>query len=349
MNNKSLFNGQKTLDELLRKASGLSGNGTDLQKTLSQLPDLSSQAGSDPFLEGMYEVFGREESPAAKSTGDDFLDGFYGFESANGRSSGAGITPMSASTTGDGQNTQDYEGDEDWQIPSTNPSAVRVERKKPPKNYQYNNKKLWADSSTLQGKGVLPDGTLVYGDNVSAVDQQLLKLKYQYEQPGANKSQIAMQAKKIRDANPGKYTVQADKPLSYYQIPDVTDQFTKLLKSWEQNVNDNYIYNWSNRREDLISKFQENGPYDIRKWSDFNSHELYQLNGEIIDQDALWNIAYGYLGKAYTFPDIAIYTSVINTRSPKDNLGDWLESLLNDSRNSDRVKDGIELYKKMHS
>ena len=101
MSNQSLFNGQKTWDQILREMSGTSGNPSAQTNNLGDLSDRTAQSSADPFLQGMYEVFGQgNASPAAKSTGDDFLDGFYGIEST-------GTSPARPSTTSTGTSSME--------------------------------------------------------------------------------------------------------------------------------------------------------------------------------------------------------------------------------------------------
>lgn len=217
-------------------------------------------------------------------------------------------------------------------------------------SYKIGDENTWMDISTVQGVGVLPDGRIVGGENMSHIDGELLRLKVAYEKPGANKEYISELAKSIREKNPGKYTIRADKPISSYTISDVTKKVNGMMMRSEYENQIPAEMDWiATIYPKFYSTVEENSEQDWKNTPEFEDGQLYIYEGEIVSRDALGNIGFGFLGKVYGIPDTVLYmgAGVAQILSKNTKLS-FIGTYMDDPRDTARIKQGIEIYDKWH-
>ena len=183
-------------------------------------------------------------------------------------------------------------------------------------------------------------------------DVRLLKYKIAYESATSESSKkfLAKRIQELVDQSNDKYAqIKSDRPIDYYHIYDITDKLNDFMAAEEDKYN--FIYN-----ESMVIKLYlfytlvRNGAiYDLKNQPDWQ-HEHFIYNGEIIDKDAPGNINYGYLGKVFGFPDIILYAGAGYAQLKSGNSDiKFIFSWFDDPRDQDRIKQGINIYKKSHS
>jgi hypothetical protein len=97
---------------------------------------------------------------------------------------------------------------------------------------------------------------------------------------------------------------------------------------------------------DFFFKVKTDGPWDIKKYPEWQTASLYIFNGEIVDKDAPGNILYGYMGTEYNFLPITLETG--------GNVAQWMAGTVNrawipqtlgdDPKDRDNIYRGIALW-----
>lgn len=87
---------------------------------------------------------------------------------------------------------------------------------------------------------------------------------------------------------------------------------------------------------------------DLKNKSPYKEISLFIYNGEIVSRDASGNILFGYLGEALGLSEEMLSAGagfaqyVAGTANPA-----WINNWLDDPRDTRRVRQGIERYKKL--
>ena len=224
--------------------------------------------------------------------------------------------------------------------------------------------------SSLQGIGVLPDGTYINttGDSDADVLYEILRAEaageISAEEANRKKAQLARQI--AADKYPSdmkeqealyrdRLTAFLNRDISYYtEIPDVTERLREIMRTAEKEMNDYtyYLGMMADATDDSSVMYfrrmvTDHGPYDIKYWPEFLSHSLFVFDGEIVSRDALGNILYGYLGKTQNFSDLSLRAFAGLNQMRKASLGEIISSFRSfgdDERDQERILQGIRIY-----
>lgn len=241
------------------------------------------------------------------------------------------------------------------------PSPVRISIEKFQENANIqefdgdDGEPIWTDRSTLQGVGVLPDGTLVYGEDTNSLEVRLASLvihQSQSRNPESYQEYIDECAKQLADEwfdneeDQQDWIDKATKP-EYYDIPDVTEDVMSLLFLQEAKYKSNLLMsNYTISFIDFILKVQSGGDFDLKNQDAFQQNQLFVFDGEIVSRDALGNIAFGYLSKVYNIPENVAFGGAGAAQLVSGNFdSDWIETLWDDPRDAVRVAQGMDLYR----
>lgn len=214
-----------------------------------------------------------------------------------------------------------------------------------------NGKKYATSLSHLQGIMLTPDDSPVNVARTNDTDLKLLELMKKRDQA----TDMKEKEKSIREAmnlmaewdRTGKiYSVNFFKPYEYYVVDeDVTQRLQKLMDETVKKyrpqflqeipeVNLYHFYNIVRNGAELDLKNQE-------EWQKSG----YIFDGEVVDQDALGNIAYGYFGAAMGIPETVLLVGAGAAQVlAGTSLPEYALSYGDDPRDQYRIMQGITLY-----
>jgi|GEM_PF-1293424 hypothetical protein len=238
-------------------------------------------------------------------------------------------------------------------------------------NYQYyrmdDGTTLRAYMPHLQGIGILPNGTIIIGQdrnqllndhylellflkNKHAIlkkDKSLSYAEYNREYDKIYEKAIYLIKNRYPDRTEEEilktyYKYWYDLPDDYYFIYDVTEKINEI-------VVENYLNNtkWNdikesgilNRTKNFFNEVKRGAPIDLKSQSEWQKHPLYIYDGEIVDLDALGNILYGVLG---AYLDISIEGLYYGASAAQ--TWDNKELTFDDPRDVRQWLQGINLY-----
>ncbi len=235
-------------------------------------------------------------------------------------------------------------------------------------------KEVWANMETLQGVGVLPDGTFINAAQGDRFAKPVYDVIYQRDSGQISKEE----ADKLLDAYAweiagSEYPNEADlslrnenylktserlksRTIDYYSIPDITDKFNNMIESQEESILKD-LSKWGLKVEgEHIGKsvflrhfFRSGAKYDLKVHDEYQQHSLFIFNGEIMSRDDFGNLLFGYLGTACGMSEetLLLGAGVYQVRSGTSKP-EWGESGGDDPRDSARISEGIKMYYEMH-
>ena len=202
-----------------------------------------------------------------------------------------------------------------------------------------------------------PDGELIVPENAKPYDKHMLELmKRRDELPEDSEERAEIQVEidrldKEDDENDGELlSVFSKHPYNFYVLgEDVTDRLNEYMRQTE--VNYAYMHNrlWVENLKDFYLLVRGHGEMDLKNQPEWK-HSAYIYNGELVSQDALGNINYGYFGTFCNIPKIVLIAAggVAQSLSHrKVNLEFWY-TLADDPRDTFRVMQGIDIYELWH-
>ena len=271
-----------------------------------------------------------------------------------------------------------YAGEETPEVPSVPvqpPESGRTGSGSDGSEIRYfdnNGQRVWADMSTLQGIGVLPDGT--YINTTGDADADTLYEIIRAEAAGEISAEEAIweKAKLARQIAVNEYPEDMEeqnelyrdrlvaflnRDISYFtETPDVTERMEEIMKTAEKAMGD-YIFQQylmeGAATDNEVSFFRrmvtDHGPYDIKYWPEFQAHSFFIFDGEIVSRDALGNILYGYLGKSRDFFNLTLkaFAGINQFGKTRTHLG-TIGSFFDDERDQQRIIQGIKIFHRTH-
>ena len=260
------------------------------------------------------------------------------------------------------------------EVPQTTPEGGQAENNSSGSDIRYfdnNGQRVWADMSTLQGIGVLPDGTYInttgdaYADTLYEIIRAEAAGEISTEEARWRKTALA---RKIAENEVPKGGMKREKAfkrylavfsartIDYYQIPDYTKQ-VDLYMRWAESVciqmlqDDGLSADEESLQKNKLFAFlvMPGGPFDLKELPIFQAHSLFIYNGEIVSRDMFGNYLYGYLGKVLGYDDDTLQKmagSVQKATGTSDE--NWEGTDGDDPRDRERIQQGIQWYIKTH-
>lgn len=199
-----------------------------------------------------------------------------------------------------------------------------------------------------------PDGELIVPENAKFYDKQLLELmqrRDELEEGSRERARVEDKIDEIYHASDSSTReVYPYQPYTFYVLgEDVTDRLNEYMRQTE--VDYAYMHNrlWVENLKDFYLLVRGHGEMDLKNQPEWK-HSAYIYNGELVSQDALGNINYGYFGTFCNFPKIVLIAAggFAQWRSSrKVNLEFWY-TLNDDPRDTFRVLQGIDIYNLWH-
>ena len=202
-----------------------------------------------------------------------------------------------------------------------------------------------------------PDGELIVPENAKPYDRRMLELmKKRDELPEASEEWAEIQAEINRLDTENKendyelLSVDSDHAYNFYILgEDVTDRLNRYMRQTEVDYAHMHNRPWVENLIDFYLLVRGGGEMDLKNQPEW-AHSAYIYNGELVSQDALGNINYGYFGIFCNFPKIVLIAAggVAQVLSHKKvNLEFWY-TLADDPRDTFRVMQGIDIYDLWH-
>ncbi len=144
-------------------------------------------------------------------------------------------------------------------------------------------------------------------------------------------------------------SVSPSKPYAFYAFGgDVTEKLYSYMRNTEKKYAYMHERTWFENLLEFARLVGNKREMDLKNQPEWQ-HSAYIFNGEIVDQDTLGNINYGFFGRHCNIPPAVLIAGagfaqlVAGSSSPTF----WF-TLFDDPRDNDRVMQGIEIYEDLH-
>lgn len=210
-------------------------------------------------------------------------------------------------------------------------------------------KEFRINMASFESVAIMPDGTYLAPELVSEVDEQMLALMKKRDSLAEGDPQIEELNSELQaiyeSAEASNRHVYWRKPYAFYLFGgDVTDRLNEYMKNTSSNYADMHDRYWAENLADFYELVRNKGEMDLKNQPEWQS-SAYIFDGEIVSQDALGNINYGYFGKHCNFPDPVLIAAggVAQFLAGTSEFENWYV-FLDDPRDTYRVMQGIEIY-----
>lgn len=196
---------------------------------------------------------------------------------------------------------------------------------------------------------IMPDGSYLVPELVTEVDEQLLALMKERDSLPEGDLRIAELNAELEEiyesADEADRHVYWKKPYSFYYFgEDVTDKLNEYMRSAASNYADMHENYWAENLAGFYQLVRNRGEMDLKNQPEWqNSAFIY--DGEVISQDALGNINYGFFGRYCNFPEAVLIAAggvaqFLAGHAKIENIYVFLD----DPRDTYRIMQGIDIY-----
>lgn len=196
---------------------------------------------------------------------------------------------------------------------------------------------------------IMPDGTYLVPELVSEVDEQMLALMKERDSLAKGDPQIEELNDELKaiyeSTDEAERHIDWEKPYSFYYFGG---DATYTLNEYMRNAASKYSYMHNRYWSENIFEFYQlvrNGREMDLKNQPMWQNSAYSFDGEIVSQDALGNINYGFFGSYCNFPQSVLMAGA-GYAQWQGGTWEWgfISTLLDDPRDTYRVFQGIEIY-----
>jgi len=198
------------------------------------------------------------------------------------------------------------------------------------------------------------DGKLIVPENAKLYDEQLLNLMRQRDmlpEGSQEREQIETQIKEVYEMSTSETrSVEPEKPYNFYVLGgDTTKQLNEYMRQAEIDYAHMHKRYWVENLKDFYLLVRGRGEMDLKAQPEWQ-HSAYIYDGEIVSQDALGNINYGYFGAFCNFPKSVLVAAggFAQWRSSGNIELEFWYTLFDDPRDTYRVLQGIDIYHVWH-
>lgn len=202
-----------------------------------------------------------------------------------------------------------------------------------------------------------PDGEFIVPENAKPYDKHMLELmRKRDELPESSEKRAEIQAEidrldKEDDENDDELlSVFSKHPYNFYVLgEDVTERLDAYMRQTEVDYAHMHNRPWVENLPDFYRLVRGHGIMDLKNQPEW-AHSAYIYNGELVSQDVLGNINYGYFGTFCNIPKMLLIMGggFAQWRSSRNvNLEFWY-TLNDDPRDTFRVLQGIDIYDLWH-
>lgn len=205
------------------------------------------------------------------------------------------------------------------------------------------------NKASFESVVIMPDGTYLVPELVSEVDEQMLALMKERDSlpkgdPRIDAINIELKAI-YTAADESERHVHYSKTYAFYYFGwDATDRLDEYMKNAASNYADMHDRYWAENLANFYELVRNSGEMDLKNQPEWqNSAFIY--DGEIVSQDALGNINYGYFGKYCNFPEsVLIAAGGVAQLLAGHSKIEHIYAFLDDPRDTFRIMQGIEIY-----
>ena len=199
---------------------------------------------------------------------------------------------------------------------------------------------------------IMPDGTYLVPELVSEVDEQMLTLMKKRDSLAEGDPQIEELNTQLQSiyasAEENNRHVYWRKPYAFYLFGgDVTDRLNEYMTNTSSNYADMHDRYWAENTIEFYQLVRNGAEMDLKNQPEWQN-SAYIFDGEVVSQDALGNINYGFFGAYCNFPASVLMAGAGFAQWRGGNW-EWgfISTLLDDPRDTYRVFQGIEIYEEM--
>lgn len=206
--------------------------------------------------------------------------------------------------------------------------------------------------ASFESVAIMPDGTYLVPELVTKIDERMLALMKERDSLPEGDSRIEELNAELQaiyeSADESERHVYWKKPYSFYWFGgDVTDRINEYMRNAASNYADMHDRYWAENLEDFYQLVRNRGEMDLKNQPEWqNSAFIY--DGEVVSQDALGNINYGFFGRYCNFPDVVLIAAggVAQFLAGHSKI-EHLYVFLDDPRDTYRIMQGIEIYEEI--
>ena len=196
---------------------------------------------------------------------------------------------------------------------------------------------------------IMPDGTYLVPELVSKVDEQMLALMKERDslaEGDPRTDEINVELETIYNAaDESERHIHYSKTYDFYYFGgDVTDKLDEYMKNAAANYADMHNRYWVENVVEFYQLVRNGGEMDLKNQPMWQN-SAYIFDGEIVSQDALGNINFGFFGSYCNFPQSVLMAGAGYAQWRGGNW-EWgfITTLLDDPRDTYRVFQGIDIY-----
>ena len=182
----------------------------------------------------------------------------------------------------------------------------------------------------------------------------LMKLRDWLPEGSVKRAEIEQEIKQLEkeaeNSSEELLSVKSEKLYTFYVLgEDVTERLNEYMRQTEIDYAAMHKRYWV---ENLITFYQlvrGGGKMDLKAQPEWQ-HSAYIYDGELMSQDALGNINYGYFGVFCNIPKLVLIFAggFAQWRSSRNAELDFWYTFFDDPRDTYRVLQGIEIYNLWH-
>ena len=209
------------------------------------------------------------------------------------------------------------------------------------------------NKNSFSAVAIGPDGKFIVPENVSSANKQLLSLMKERDAlPVGDAKRLALEEeiRMLYESIPEEdQKVNPKNDYSFYILGgDVTDQLNTYMRQAEIDHADMHDRFWLENFREFISLVGNSAMMDLKNQPEWQ-HSACIYAGEIVDQDALGNINYGFFGTHCNIPESVLMAGAgyAQLRAGTSEQEFWI-TFFDDPRDSYRVMQGIDIYEQWH-
>lgn len=218
---------------------------------------------------------------------------------------------------------------------------------------EIDGKEYRINKASFESVVIMPDGSFLVPELVSDVDRQMLELLKEKDSLPEGDPRIDEIDEELieiyESASESERHVHYSKTYSFYFFGgDVTAKLDDYMKNAVTNYSEMHDRYWAENLNDFYHLVKGKSEMDLKNQPEWqNSAFIY--DGEVVSQDALGNINYGYFGKYCNFPDSVLMAAggVAQLLAGHSKV-EHIYVFFDDPRDTYRIMQGIEIYEREH-
>ena len=218
---------------------------------------------------------------------------------------------------------------------------------------EIDGKEYRINKASFQAVTIMSDGSFLVPEIVTETDKKLLSMMKERDslpEGDPKRTEINNQMKEICNTEPKPArSVAYLKPYSFYLFGgDVTENMNDYMQKVASNYADMHDRYWVENLMDFKNLVANNQEMDLKNQPEWQN-SAFIFDGEVVSQDALGNINYGYFGSYCNIPQSVLMAGAGYAQWRGGNW-EWgfITTILDDPRDTYRVFQGVEIYEEQN-